>query len=71
MDAPDTVPDAVPRPVTVVFVVVLRVSVNVPENDEPDCVICHVIWPGPDESDAEPVHVPVTFDGVDGDAGFG
>jgi hypothetical protein len=45
--------------------------VNEPENDEPACVICHVIVPGPDESDASPLHEPVVLDGVDGEVGLG
>lgn len=70
--APDTVPDTVPRPVTVVFAGVLPIIVNDPENDESDCVICHVISPGPDESEAWPFQVPFTVDAVgvgDGELG--
>ena len=39
----------------------VSVSVSVPENDVPDCVSAHVIWPGPDESDAVPDHEPLTL----------
>ena len=63
-DDPDTVPEIVPLPVTFVDVSVMDI---VPDTDVPDCVTCHVIWPGPDESLAEPVHVPVS-DEVDGGA---
>jgi hypothetical protein len=45
------------------------VTVIEPENEAPLCVICHVIVPGPEESDAVPVHVPVRLgepDGVEG-----
>jgi hypothetical protein len=62
IDEPDTVPDTVPRPVTPVLVSVI---VTVPENEVLVCVSCQDIWPGPDESDAEPLHVPVTFAGDD------
>ena len=55
---PDTVPDTVP---VAVVPVPLSVSVSVPENDVPDCVSAHVIWPGPDESDAVPDHEPLTL----------
>lgn len=66
-DDPDTVPDTVPRPDAPVL---LSVIVNDPENDEPDCVICHVIVPGPEESVAVPVHVPLTLAGADGSVGL-
>jgi hypothetical protein len=56
-DDPETVPDTVPRPVTFVVVSVMDI---VPEIDVPDCVTCHVICPGPDESFAGPDHVPVS-----------
>jgi hypothetical protein len=48
--------------------VLLSVIVNDPENEEPDCVSCQVIVPGPEESLAFPVQVPVTLagDGADG-----
>jgi hypothetical protein len=62
-DDPETVPEIVPRPVTFVDVSVMDI---VPDTDVPDCVICHVICPGPDESLADPDHVPVN--GVDGGA---
>ena len=61
IDEPDIVPDIVPRPFTRVLVSVI---VTVPENEVLVCVSCQDIWPGPDESDAEPLHVPVTFDDV-------
>lgn len=64
-DDPETVPDIVPRPVTFVDV---SVMVIVPDTDVPDCVICHVICPGPDESLADPDHVPVRDADVDGGA---
>jgi hypothetical protein len=63
-DDPATVPEIVPRPVTFVDVSVI---VIVPDTEVPDCVTCHVICPGPDESLAEPVHVPVSEE-VDGGA---
>ena len=66
-DDPETVPDTVPRPVTFVLPSVI---VNDPENDEPDCVICHVIVPGPEESVAVPDQVPFTFAGDEGAVGF-
>ena len=44
---------------------------TVPENDASDWVICHDIWPGPDESDAEPLHVPVSVPGTEGDGWVG
>jgi hypothetical protein len=66
-DDPDTVPDTVPRPEAPVL---LSVIVNDPENDEPDCVICHVIVPGPEESVAVPVQVPFTLAGADGSVGL-
>ena len=65
-DDPETDPDTVPRPVTFVL---LSVIVNDPENDAPDCVICHVMVPGPEESVALPVHVPFTLAGDDGSVG--
>ena len=64
---PETVPDTVPRPVT--FIVGSAI-VNVPENDEPDWVICQRIVPDPDESDAVPVHAPLRLAGVDGGEGL-
>jgi hypothetical protein len=50
------VPETDPRPVKPVLVSVI---VTVPENDVPVWVTCHAIAPGPDESDAGPLHVPV------------
>lgn len=46
----------------------VSVMVIVPDTDVPDCVICHVICPGPDESLADPDHVPVRDADVDGGA---
>jgi hypothetical protein len=66
-DDPETVPETVPRPVTLVL---LSVMVSDPENDDPDCVICHVIVPGPEESEAVPVQVPLTLAGEDGSVGL-
>jgi hypothetical protein len=60
------VPETDPRPVTFVAESLI---VRLPEKEVPDCVICQVIVPGPDESDAEPVHVPLTLAGVDGALG--
>lgn len=53
---PDTEPDTEPRPLMLITV---SVMVNGPENDVPVWATCHVIRPGPDASDAKPVHVPV------------
>lgn len=53
---PDTVPDIEPRALTLV---VPSVMVSVPETDVDVWVMRHVIWPGPDESEAEPLQVPV------------
>jgi hypothetical protein len=51
--------------------VVVSFIVNVPENDDPDCVSVQVIAPGPEESDAEPLHVPLTLAGdADGSLGL-
>ena len=58
IDAPDTLPETVPLPLVPVL---LSVSDSVPENDAPDCDNCHVIRPGPDESEAEPDHDPATL----------
>jgi hypothetical protein len=66
-DDPETVPETVPRPVTLLL---LSVIVSDPENDDPDCVICHVIVPGPEESEAVPVQVPLTLAGEDGSVGL-
>jgi hypothetical protein len=45
--------------------------VTVPDTLVPDCVICIVIEPGPEESVAVPRHDPATFsefaDGADGE----
>ena len=65
-------PDTVPRAVTIVRVsAVVSVIVNVPENDESDCVISHVIWPGPDASDADPLQEPLTLDAAVEDVALG
>src|SRR5262245_36792786 len=64
---PDTVPETVPRPVRFVL---LSVIVSDPENDEPDCVICHVMVPGPEESDAVPDHLPFKSVGDEGCVGL-
>src|SRR5262245_12557441 len=62
-EEPETVPETVPRPVTFVL---LSVRVSDPENDEPDCVICHVMVPGPEESVAVPDHLPLKSAGDEG-----
>ena len=62
-DDPETVPETVPLPVTFVDVSVMDI---VPEIDVPDCVTCHVICPGPDESFADPDQVPVSDVGGEG-----
>ena len=67
-DDPETVPITDPRPVTFVAV---SVMVSVPLTDAPDCVICHVICPGPDESDAVPLQVPVRLEPVGDDGAAG
>ena len=67
IDELDRVPETDPRPLMPVAVSVI---VTVPENDEADCVSCHVIGPPPDESVAEPVHVPLTFSVVEGCVGW-
>jgi len=67
IDDPDTVPDTLPRPVTFVLASVMVIE---PENDDPDWVICQVIVPGPEESDALPLQVPFTFAGVEGSVGL-
>lgn len=54
---PDRVPETDPRPLMPVAV---SVMVTVPENDVAAWVSCHDIAPPPDESVAEPVHVPLT-----------
>ena len=60
---PDSVPDTDPRPLMPVAVSVI---VTVPENDVSVWISCHDIAPPPDESVAEPVHVPLTDEtGVD------
>lgn len=64
---PDMVPDSDPRPLAPLLV---SVMVTVPETVVSDCMTCHVICPGPDESDAVPAHAPLTFTGADG-AGAG
>ena len=66
---PDRVPDTDPRPRMPVAVSVI---VTVPENDVSTWVSCHDIAPPPDESVAEPVHVPLTDEaGVEGCVGVG
>jgi hypothetical protein len=61
------VPETDPRPLMPVAVSVI---VTVPENDVSACVSCHDIGPLPDESVAEPVHVPLTdVEGVEGCVG--
>ena len=55
-DAPEIVPETDPRPVRPVVVSVID---TVPENDVSVWVICHAIAPGPVESDAGPLHVPL------------
>jgi hypothetical protein len=55
IDEPEAVPETEPRPVIPVAVSTI---VTPPENDVPVWPSCHDIPPGPDESDAEPVHVP-------------
>ena len=61
-------PDTEPRPASPVL---LSVSVAVPENDVPVCVSCHDTCPGPDESDAGPLQLPVRLTGPEeaGDGG--
>ena len=53
---PDNVPDTEPRPRAPEL---SSIIVNVPENEEPDCVTCNAMVPGPDESVAVPVHEPL------------
>ena len=60
---PVMVPDTDPVPTAPVLVSVAR---TVPENDASVCVSCHVICPGPEESDAEPLHDPLRFTGEAG-----
>src|SRR5687768_9050193 len=64
----DRVPDTEPRPPRLVLPSAI---VTVPENDMSDWVICHDIWPGPDESDAEPLHVPVSVPGAEAEGWVG
>ena len=69
IDEPDRVPETDPRPLMPVAVSVI---VTVPENDVSAWVICHDIAPPPDESVAEPVHVPLTdAAGAEGCVGMG
>jgi hypothetical protein len=69
IEEPDRVPETDPRPLMPVAVSVI---VTVPENDESAWVSCHDIAPAPDESVAEPVHVPLTdVEGADGCVGVG
>ena len=65
---PDTVPDIDPRALTLV---VLSVMVSVPDKDVDVWVIRHVIWPGPVESEAGPLHVPVKSTAAGLGAGLG
>lgn len=58
---PVTSPDNEPRPVTPLLASTMDAE---PVTADPDCVICHVMRPGPDESLAVPLHVPVTVTGV-------
>jgi hypothetical protein len=60
IDDPDTVPESDPRPFAPLLVSVI---VTVPEMAASDCVTCHAICPGPDESDAVPCQAPLTFTG--------
>ncbi len=54
----ETVPESDPRPFRFV---VASVAVTVPVSVVPVCEMTHVMEPGPEESDAEPVHVPATL----------
>lgn len=67
IDAPETVPETDPRPVTPVLVSII---VEVPENDPAVWVSCHAIAPGPVESEAGPLQVPFRSAGPEG-AGVG
>jgi hypothetical protein len=49
--------------------VAVSVIVTAPENDVSACVSCHDIGPAPDESVAEPVHVPARLTDVEGGEG--
>jgi len=60
---PDIVPDTEPRPDAPELVSII---VTVPENAEPDWVSCHTVVPGPDESDAAPLHEPERLIGSEG-----
>ena len=55
-DEPDTVPVTVPCPT---LPAVVSVIVKEPDTAAPECSSCHNIWPGPEESTAEPDHEPV------------
>ena len=69
IDDPDRVPETDPRPLMPVAVSVI---VTVPENDVSVWISCHDIAPPPDESVAEPVHVPLTdVEGAEGCVGVG
>jgi len=66
---PVSVPATVPLPV---FPVAASLIVSVPESESPACVSFQVIVPGPVESDADPLHVPVRLSCAgsgDGEAG--
>jgi hypothetical protein len=68
IDAPETVPEMEPRPVMPVLV---SLMVAEPENDVPLSLSCHDRTPEPDESEADPVHVPDKLDcPADGDVGW-
>jgi hypothetical protein len=56
MDDPDTEADIDPRPLAFVAPSVIA---TVPVNEVAVWAMRHVMVPGPDESAAEPVHVPV------------
>lgn len=60
IDDADTVPETVPCPFTLALVSNI---VSVPVKSVLTCVRRHVIWPGPDESEAVPLHVPATSAG--------
>jgi hypothetical protein len=68
IEEPVTVPDTEPRPPAPVLPSDI---VKEPENDVPCWVSCHVICPGPHESFAQPLHVPVTSSPDAGSGPFG
>src|SRR4029077_1671151 len=65
---PATLPVTEPRPVTV-CPFADAVAVTLPFTEAPDCVSVNVNVPVPDESDADPLQVPLTEEGVSGAAG--